>query len=176
MHRPAPGLARRARRPAVLALVLVGAAVAGSAQPPSDVPRSALVVSSRLERITGAAGTGAVELAPTAGTVGSHAEELIYSVVFSNVGTELLDGLRITSPVPADMRYVAGTASGPGAEALFSIDQARSFGRPEELNVATASGATRRADAADYTHVRFLLDAPIDAGARGTVRFRVVPR
>jgi uncharacterized repeat protein (TIGR01451 family) len=179
MHRAAQRAARPRSRPqpSRFAFALIGVAVAGAAQPPPQAPRPDLVVSSMLERITGTVpGTGTVALEPTAGNAGSHAEELIYNVVFSNVGGKLLDGVRITSPVPADMRYVAGTASGPGGQALFSVDQARTFGRPEELTVATADGRARRADAADYTHVRFVLDAPIDAGTTGTVRFRVVPR
>jgi hypothetical protein len=32
------------------------------------------------------------------------------------------------------------------------------------------------ADAADYTHVRWVLDAPLDAGATGIGRFLAVPR
>jgi hypothetical protein len=78
--------------------------------------------------------------------------------------------------VPADLRYVAGTAVGPGSEALFSVDQGQRFGRPEELTVPSGNGAPRRADPADYTHVRFVLSSPLDPGAAGTVRFRVVPR
>ncbi|HUQ52538.1 MAG TPA: hypothetical protein VM692_09970, partial [Gammaproteobacteria bacterium] len=63
-----------------------------------------------------------------------------------------------------------------GSEALFSIDNGRTFGRPEELTVPTANGGTRPADAADYTHVRWILSAPLDVGASGVARFRAVPR
>jgi uncharacterized repeat protein (TIGR01451 family) len=130
-----------------------------------------------LERIGGPeAAAGAVALEPTTGTPGSHAEVLVLSVVFSNTSPDVLDAVRITSAVPADLRYVAGTASGPGIEALFSVDGGRTFGRPNELVVTVAGGPARRADAADYTHVRFVLDAPLEAGATGTARFRAVPR
>ena len=46
-----------------------------------------------------------------------------------------VDSIRITSPVPADVQYVPHSASGPGSEVLFSVDDGRSF------------GAARRADA-----------------------------
>ena len=166
---------RAARRLAVG--VAAGAALAGGAQPPAQASRPELVVSSVLERIGAPeAAAGPVAPAPTPGTVGSHAEELVLSIVFTNTSAEVLDAVRITSAVPADLRYVAGTVSGPGIEALFSVDGGRTFGRPSELVVAAGGSAPRRADAADYTHVRFLLDAPLEPGATGTARFRAVPR
>jgi hypothetical protein len=73
------------------------------------------------------------------------------------------------------LRYVAQTASGPGSDVLFSVDNGRSFGRPEELSLALPDGV-RGADAADYTHIRWILRAPLDAGALGVVRFIAVPR
>lgn len=157
--------------------VAAAAALTGSAQPRAWASRPELAVSSVLERIGGTeAAAGPVALEPTPGTVGSHAEELVLSIVFTNTSAEVLDAVRITSAVPADLRYVAGTVSGPGIEALFSVDGGRTFGRPSELVVAAAGGGARRADAADYTHVRFLLDAPLEPGATGTARFRAVPR
>jgi hypothetical protein len=84
--------------------------------------------------------------------------------------------LRITSPVPADLRYVHGSASGPGSAVLFSVDNGRTFGRPDELTLALPDGGTRLADAADYTHVRWILEAPLAAGAAGVARYRAVPR
>jgi uncharacterized repeat protein (TIGR01451 family) len=140
-----------------------------------DTPRD-VVVSSTLERIVAAADGGATTVGVTAGTVASHADQLIVSVRFTNAGTSVVDSVRVTSPIPGDVKYVSGSASGPGSEALFSVDNGRSFGRPDELELPTQDGGSRRADAADYTHVRFVLSAPLDAGASGVARFRAVPR
>ena len=161
------------RRCAVLLLGLAGAAVA--AQPTADSPRD-VVVSSTLERIVAAAGGGAATVGVTAGTVASHADQLIVSVRFTNVSQSVVDTVRITSPIPGDVKYVPGSASGPGSEALFSVDNGRTFGRPDELTLAMPDGGLRRADAAEYTHVRWILSAPLDAGASGVARFRAVPR
>ena len=98
------------------------------------------------------------------------------SVEFTNTSEQVIDAVRITSPVPANVRYVADSASGPGSEALFSVDQGRTFAQPKELTIVGADGVSRAADAALYTHVRFVLDAPLDAGATGIARFRAVPR
>jgi uncharacterized repeat protein (TIGR01451 family) len=131
-----------------------------------------------LERIVAAPGEGsgpaAVQI--TAATVASHADQLIVSVKFANTSDAVVDSVRITSPVPADVQYVPGSASGPGSEVLFSIDNGRTFGRPDELRVAGPNGGARAASAADYTHVRWVLHAPLDAGATGVARFRAVPR
>lgn len=151
------------------ALLVCAAGAAAAAQP--------VVVSSTLERIVAAPGEGgpaAVQI--TSATVASHADQLIVSVKFANTGDAVVDSVRITSPVPADVQFVPGSASGPGSEVLFSVDNGRTFGRPEELRVAGPNGGARAASAADYTHVRWVLDAPLDAGATGVARFRAVPR
>ncbi len=136
-----------------------------------------LVVSSTLERIVAPpAGDAAASVPIAPDTVASHADQLIVSVRFTNTSDDVVDSVRITSPVPADVQYVPHSASGPGSEVLFSVDNGRTFGRPAELTLAAPDGGVREADASDYTHVRWVLRAPLDAGATGIARFRAVPR
>ena len=153
------------------------AGLAVAAQQGAPMPRD-LLVSSTLERI-GVAAAADVDAQSSVETTtdGSAppAEQLIVNVRFTNSSEQVLDSLRITSPVPPELRDVAQSASGPGTDVLFSVDDGRSFGRPGELTMATPDGV-RGADAADYTHIRWILRAPLDAGALGVVRFRAVPR
>jgi hypothetical protein len=159
-----------------VALVACAAGVAAGAQESTRAPDD-LVVSSRLERIVAAPlSDDAAAVQITSGTVASHADQLIVSVHFTNASEQIVDSVRITSPVPADVQYVPHSASGPGSEVLFSVDNGRSFGRPEELTLVALDGGVRGADPADYTHVRWILRAPLDAGATGIARFRAVPR
>ena len=156
---------------------LLSLAVTGAAQTTANAARDELIVSSELERlVASAAADGGASLEVTTGTVASHADQLIYSVKFTNASEHVLDAVRVTSPVPADVKYVADSASGPGSRILFSVDNGRTFGRPDELQLVGADNVARVADAADYTHVRWVLDAPLDAGATGIARFRAVPR
>ncbi len=151
------------------AVLCCTAGAAAAAQP--------VVVSSTLERIAavpGEASPTAVQI--TTATVASHADQLIVSVKFANTSAAVVDSVRVTSPIPADVQFVPGSASGPGSEVLFSVDNGRTFGRSDELTVAGPSGGARAASAADYTHVRWVLHAPLDAGATGVARFRAVPR
>jgi len=172
--------ARRAARAATGLVAVFSASAAGTgvpAQEPARAPRD-LIVSSALERIVAAPQGGAeppvVRIASD--TVASHADQLVVSVRFTNASEYVLDAIRITSAVPADVQYVPQSASGPGSEVLFSVDNGRSFGRPDELTLEAAGGGLRGAVAADYTHVRWVLRAPLDAGATGIARFRAVPR
>ena len=170
---------RRVARPAatlVIMLAASAAALAVTAQGTARAPRD-LLVSSQLERIRPAAGGDAEDTAPDAiDAAAAHADELIVSVRFANSSDHVLDAIRITSPIPPDLSYVSDSASGPGADVLYSVDGGRSFGRPEELTIQAPDGNVRGAEPADYTHVRWVLRASLDAGASGVARFRVVPR
>jgi hypothetical protein len=165
---------RRGGRYAGLLLGVASAAV--PAQPTADSAHD-VVVSSTLERIVAAAADGgAPDVQITSGSVASHADQLIVSVRFTNVSSSSVDHVRITSPIPADVKYIPGSAIGPGSDVLFSVDNGRTFGRPAELTLPAPDGGARLADAADYTHVRWILNAALDAGATGVARFRAVPR
>ena len=106
----------------------------------------------------------------------SPGDELVVTVTFLNTTQHALDGVRITQPIAASMRYVDGSGVGPGSEVLYSVDGGATYGQPSELGIVTAEGVRRAATAADYTHVRWLIKAPLAAGARAFVRFRATVR
>jgi uncharacterized repeat protein (TIGR01451 family) len=168
------GALRRSAR----AIGVLLCAASATAQTQQVAQRSAdVLVSSTLERIVAAPSEGdGAEVRITTDTIASHADQLIMSVRFTNRSDSAVDTVRITSPIPADVKYVPGSASGPGSEVLFSADNGRSFGSPAELKLASPEGGTRVADPADYTHVRWVLSSPLAAGATGIARFRAVPR
>jgi uncharacterized repeat protein (TIGR01451 family) len=166
---------RLARSASTFALCVI--ASVGSAQPSSDRTRSSLELATRVEKIVAADGTSAAprtQLKPV--EVATPGDELVLTVTFQNVTSETLDGVRITQPIPPNMRYVDGSAIGPGSEVLYSVDGGVSYGQPNELKVVAADGTRRAATADDYTHVRWLLKAPLEPGARGFARFRAIVR
>ena len=97
---------------------------------------------------------------------------VIYTVSFSNTGSEPAENVVITNPVPRHMEYVEGTAFGPGADISFSIDGGQSWGTPDELVVTALDGSQRPAQAADYTDIRWILRNELQPGAQGFARFR----
>lgn len=146
------------------------------AQPASEGAR--LELATRVEKIVAVDVVGAdaprTQLVPAG--VASPGEEVIVTVSFANVSGQALDGVRITQPIPSNMRYVDGSAIGPGSEVLYSVDGGASYGQANELKVIAADGTRRAATADDYTHIRWLLKAPLAAGARGFARFRAIVR
>jgi uncharacterized repeat protein (TIGR01451 family) len=175
---PAWGRAAACRavvKPVGIALFISGA-LAVIAQEPARAPRG-LIVSSALEPIVAPPTADAADPVPIAAdSAAPHAGEHVVTVRFTNAGGDVVDTIRITSPVPADLQYVPDSASGPGSQVLFSVDDGRTFGRPDELTSVAPDGAVRSAAAAEYTHVRWVLRAPLDAGATGIARFRAAPR
>jgi uncharacterized repeat protein (TIGR01451 family) len=119
-------------------------------------------------------GGGRPDLVPL--DVENTGDEVVCTVAFENKSSRSVDNVRITNPIPPRMRYLENSAFGPGADVLYSVDGGRTYGKPSELVVATEDGISHVASASDYTHIRWLLKAPLEAGAKGFARFRAVLR
>lgn len=123
---------------------------------------------------TGEATERLVDARPAGG-----AEARLYTGRFRYEGAEAAAALRIVLPVPAGMHYLPGSATGPGVEITYSVDGGRTFGPPEALRVMSADPGTllrtRRASAAEYTHIQWLLAGEFVPGLAGLVSFRVRP-
>jgi uncharacterized repeat protein (TIGR01451 family) len=160
---------------AVAVCALVSAA---SAQLPSARARAGLELATRVEKIVAGSGVDKADartkLVPADDL--SPGDELVITVSFLNTAQHALDGVRITQPIPPSMRYVEGSGVGPGSAVLYSVDGGATYGQPNELGVVTADGVRHAATAGDYTHVRWLIKAPLAAGARAFVRFRAAVR
>ena len=97
-------------------------------------------------------------------------DEVIYTVTFENISAEPAENVVITNPLPAEMSYVEGSAFGPGADILFSVDGS-TFASSGELTV-TENGTQRPAIADDIRHIRWVMHNDIDSGEQGLARFR----
>lgn len=100
-------------------------------------------------------------------------ESVVYTITFTNTGTEPADNVVITNPIAEDLMYVDGSAFGPGMEILFSVDGGATFAAAEELTVVE-DGEVREARAGDFTHVRWVMQNDLPAGAQGMARFAAV--
>ena len=103
-------------------------------------------------------------------------DEVVYTVTFTNIGNEPAENIRITNPIPQQMRYVTGTAFGPGSYVEYSVDGGETWGEAQSLLIRDESGSERPAAADDFTHIRWALNAPLAAGERSFARFRAVVR
>ncbi|UXD87054.1 hypothetical protein [Thalassolituus hydrocarboniclasticus] len=95
-----------------------------------------------------------------------------YRISYNNNGKEAAEGVVINNPVPAETIYIANSATGANSTITYSVDGGQNFGKASELTV-TAQGTTRAAKAEDYSHIRWMLTQPVEAGASGKVEFKV---
>ena len=122
------------------------------------------------ETVVDADGNSTTRLIPVETAV--PGDEIIYTVTFSNISAEVADNVRVTNPVPSQMAFIAGSAFGPGADVSFSIDGGETFAAPEQLTITDPEVGPRLAAAEEYTHIRWTLKTPLDAGAQGFARYR----
>lgn len=101
-------------------------------------------------------------------------DEVIYVISYANKGKQPADNVVITNPVPEPVAFRAGTSAAAGATDTVSVDGGKTFGKLEALTVTGADGKPRAATGADVTHVQWKLNAPVKAGASGSVSYRVV--
>ncbi|MCH7830105.1 MAG: DUF11 domain-containing protein [Proteobacteria bacterium] len=123
------------------------------------------------EIVVNAAGDTETKLV-TAETV-APGESVFYTITFTNVSDEVADNVVITNPIASELTYIDGSAFGPGMDILFSVDGGQTFAAAGELKV-TEDGQERVATASDFTHVRWIMQNDLQAGAQGIARFAAV--
>ena len=100
-------------------------------------------------------------------------ETVYYTITFTNTSDEVADNVVVTNPIAEELMYLDGSAFGPGMDIVFSVDGGETFATADELNV-TENGETRTAEAKDFTHVRWVMQNDLAAGAQGTARFAAI--
>ncbi|MFN3585997.1 MAG: hypothetical protein ACK4UT_00720 [Moraxellaceae bacterium] len=103
----------------------------------------------------------------------STGEVLFYTLRYSNAGSEKATAVSVDNPLPQGVRYVADSASGNGADILFSVD-GKAFAKPAQLTVEKVKAGKKekvRAEPADYTAIRWVI-GEIRPGQAGELGFR----
>ncbi len=99
-----------------------------------------------------------------------------YTIYYTNTGDEAATKVVVNNPIPKGTVYLAETAYGYGAQITFSVDGGKTFAPPGSLMVtvtrADGSKITRKAMAAEYTHIRWVI-SKVAAGGSGSVGFKV---
>lgn len=100
-------------------------------------------------------------------------DEVVYSIVYENVGEAPADNVIITNPVPEHMSCLDVTDA-RSMRITASVDGGTNFDATGSLVVVEEDGSKRPAELADYTHIRWTLTDPLAPGAIGRVEFRAV--
>ena len=98
-------------------------------------------------------------------------ERVVYTVNFENNRDEAETNLVLTMPVPAEVKYVEGTASEASGVLTFSSDGGASFAQRAVLRVENEAGETVAASAEDITHIRWVVAGPVNPGETGAISF-----
>ncbi len=103
-------------------------------------------------------------------------DEVIYTLEIRNSGKATVRSPTISNPVPAHMRYVADSATGPGVDVRYSVDGGRIFDAPENLRIIGTDNKARLATADDYTDIRWIFKHSLKSKSVAFARFRAVVR
>ncbi len=98
-------------------------------------------------------------------------EELVYTITFTNSGTEAAENVVLNMPVEEQVTYIEGSSITRLAAVAFSADGGATFANRSELFVVDGD-SPRPALAEEITNVRWTLNAPLAAGASGEVSMR----
>lgn len=99
-------------------------------------------------------------------------DTVIFSTYYVNQGDKPATDVVINNPLPEHMLYLDGTAEGKGTRIEFSADKGKTFAAANKLKVKDAEGKDRSASAADYTHIRWIMEGALVSGAKGSVSFK----
>ena len=100
-------------------------------------------------------------------------DEVIYSLAYENAGEKPATNVKLTMPVPDEVRFVENSARSEGASVAFSADNAKSYAPRGALTVSV-NGETRAALSEDITHVQWRFPNGIPANSSGTVSYRAI--
>jgi uncharacterized repeat protein (TIGR01451 family) len=121
---------------------------------------------------TNAEGKKEVKRVNTTETAVPPGQTVIFTNYYTYTGEKPATDVVINNPVPENMVYEDGTATGKGTKVEFSVDQGKTYAAAGLLKIKSADGKERRAAAADYTNIRWTIEKPLQKGAKGSVTFR----
>ena len=98
-------------------------------------------------------------------------DRLIFGTDYVNTGSEPMDNVVVTNPLPAAVRLA------PDADPVLqvSVDNGATFGLLSALTLASADGTRRPAAHTDVTHVRWVLNG-VAPGTKGRLTFPAIIR
>ena len=102
-------------------------------------------------------------------------DTISYTINYTNTGNEAATNAVIDDPVPLGTAYVNDSATGTGADIMFSIDKGKTFKKPTLLfyEVDVEGKKVKKTASPDlYTDIRWTITS-IPAGASGKVGFKV---
>ena len=98
-------------------------------------------------------------------------DRIVYSLDYENDAASPANDIVLTMPIPAEVKYIDGSANVAQAQVTFSADGGESFSNRQSVMLLDAAGNIRAAGADELTHVRWTVAGPVSAGEGGVLSF-----
>ena len=98
--------------------------------------------------------------------------EVIYTITATNTGKQAAAKINIKDPIPKDMVYLDGSASGKNTSITFSVNGGKTYAKEKELFVKDSKGNSVRASAKDYTNIRWSFQFDLKPEQKASVWFK----
>ena len=154
--------------------LFLAALLLAAPQARADEPRIALKVSGEKEVTQIRNGKKTVTTAPLDKI--KSGDILVYTVMYHNTGKSVARDVTVVDPVPANTVYLPGSAAGKDAKIFFSINGGATFVEPPVLRKSLDAAGKEILQPAPpelFTHIKWIIKAPVPANATGTVTFKV---
>jgi len=139
----------------------------------SGISASALTATQKVEKeVTVQQADGTVMTKRVSAAEVTPGEKVVYSVAFTNDSAEPATDIVLAMPVPADVRFLEGSADKSGAVVRYSVDGGGSFVERSALVLPDMGGGTRAANSDDITHIQWRIAGPILVGSSGEIEFK----
>ena len=99
-------------------------------------------------------------------------DTIIFVNTITNRANETVSDIVVGNPIPENMSYIDGSASGKNAALTFSVDGGKSFDVPGKLFALDEEGKPRQATAADFTNIKWQLLSPLPSQGTQQVEFQ----
>jgi uncharacterized repeat protein (TIGR01451 family) len=98
--------------------------------------------------------------------------EVIYTTTFKNTIDKTISNIVVTNPIPANMLYTNGSATGNNTSITYSVDGGKTYDAAEKLTIAGKDGKQRPAQAEDFSHIRWVYKGDLATGKSSEVGFK----
>ena len=106
----------------------------------------------------------------------SPGDTIEYTILAKNVGKGLMTKPEIVDPIPQGVAYIANSAKGKNCQIFFSINDGQLYTEwPIMIPVTNDQGVQvgKQANAAQVTHIKWMINETIPAGGQKELSFRV---
>lgn len=139
----------------------------------SGISTNALTATQKVEKeITVQQADGTVATKLVSASEVTPGEKIVYTVAYTNDSAEPATDIVLAMPVPADVRFLEGSANKPGAIVMYSVDGGDSFVERSALVLPAVGGGTRAASSDDITHIQWRIAGPVLVGTSDEIAFK----